>query len=193
MFGGNALIVHLVRHTSPAVDTGLCYGQTDLGLASTFEQEAAAVRSKLKPHYDAVYSSPLQRCSRLAQTLQADQPNIIDARLMEYDFGDWELKPWSEFNSAETQAWMDDFVEQKAPGGESLIDMKTRVDAFYEELLSRQHDTVAVVTHSGVQRILHGRILATPLSHLFRLQLEFGAVLEISTAGLDGLQTIKHL
>jgi alpha-ribazole phosphatase len=192
MLGGNALIIHVVRHTRPAVDAGLCYGQTDLALASNFEQEAEALRRKLLPHYDAVYSSPLQRCSRLAHTLQSDH-HKTDARLMEYNFGDWELKPWSEFTDTETKAWMDDFVNQKAPHGENLVEMKARVDEFYENLLSCPYDTVAVVTHSGVQRILHAHILATPLSHIFKLQLDFGAVLEIRAEGSDGLQTIKHL
>lgn len=186
------MIIHLIRHTTPDIDLGLCYGQTDLDLAETFEQESTAVLNKLRPNYDAVITSPLQRCSKLADKIAAKQ-RMVDNRLMEYNFGDWELKPWSEFKTADTQAWMDNFVDQPAPNGDSMISMKSRVDDFFTDLLSKDYQHVAVVSHSGVQRLLHGHILSTPMTHMFRLQLEFGAVLEIKVDQQSGLQTIKHL
>ena len=186
------MIIHVVRHTTPDIDLGLCYGQTDLGLADTFEQESALVLEKLFDSYDAVLTSPLQRCTKLATKLNTAHRES-DVRLMEYNFGDWELKPWAEFKSAESKAWMDNFVDQPAPNGDSMISMKARVDEFYAEVLQREYERVAVVTHSGVQRLLHGNILSTPMNHLFRLQLDFGAVLEIRIDSKSGLQTIKHL
>lgn len=186
------MIIHLVRHTTPEVEPGLCYGQTDLELAASFKYESEQVLRKLSNSYDAVYTSPLQRCSRLAAKINTQQ-RITDERIMEYDFGDWELKPWADFKSADALAWMDDFVDMPAPKGDSMHTMKARVDEFYFELIALDYERVAVVTHSGVQRLLHGLILTTPMSHLFRLQLDFGAVLEIQSYRDSGLQTIKHL
>lgn len=186
------MIIHLIRHTTPRIDAGICYGQSDLDLAPSFESESAAVLAKLLGNYDAVYTSPLQRCARLADKISASRRHIDD-RLMEYNFGDWELLPWAEFKSNDALSWMDNFVDQAAPNGDSMLSMKQRVDEFYAELVRSKLDTVAVVTHSGVQRLLHAHILATPLSHLFRLQLEFGAILELKIDQKSGLQTIKHL
>jgi len=112
---------------------------------------------------------------------------------MEYDFGDWELRPWDQFVTAEDKIWMDNFVHQPAPNGESLVTMQTRVKSFWDELIELPVTSVAVVTHSGVQRLIHADILQTPLTHVFRLQLDFGAVLEVSNHQTNAVQTIKHL
>lgn len=40
--------VILIRHTSVDVPTGVCYGQTDVPLRATFEQEAAVTAAGLK-------------------------------------------------------------------------------------------------------------------------------------------------
>ena len=55
--------VILVRHTKVNVVPGMCYGNTDVDVASSFEEEAERVRQALLKHeFDAIYSSPLQRC-----------------------------------------------------------------------------------------------------------------------------------
>jgi len=185
------MLIHLIRHTTPEIDTGICYGHTDLGLTPNFEQEAQSVLSKLNGHYDCVITSPLKRCSQLADKISADK-RISDNRIVEYNFGDWELKKWSEFTCEASQHWMNNFIEQAAPNGDSLISMKTRVDDFWQELILSNYKNVAVVTHSGVQRLLHGLVLETPLSHLFRLQLDFGAVLELRVDNENDVTTIKH-
>ena len=51
--------VTLIRHTSPDVPKGTCYGHTDVALKETFEQEAAITAQNLKGmNFDKVYSSP---------------------------------------------------------------------------------------------------------------------------------------
>lgn len=186
------MLIHLIRHTTPDIESGICYGQTDLDVTDTFEQEVETVLSKTLNSYDAVYSSPLQRCAKLAEHIKGEQ-RFTDKRIMEYNFGDWELLPWSELKSEEAQYWMDNFVEQASPNGDSIISMQTRVMAFFDELLKHNYESVAVVTHSGVQRLLHAHILDTPLKYLFRLQLDFAAVLEIKSDIHSGLLTVKHI
>jgi alpha-ribazole phosphatase len=186
------MIIHLIRHTTPEIEAGICYGQTDLPLAQTFEQEAQDLLAKLHDQYDVIYTSPLQRCAQLAVKLKS-QTHITDQRLIEYNFGDWELMPWDEFKSAQAQSWMNNFVDQAAPNGDSMLSMQARVSEFWAELLAQEHEKIAIVTHSGVQRLIHGQILETPMTHLFRLQLDFGAVLEVNSDRKSGLITVKHL
>jgi len=186
------MLIHLIRHTTPDIEAGICYGQTDLDLAASFEKERQIVLNKTLECYDAVYTSPLQRCSKLASFIKSDH-KITEPRLMEYNFGDWELLPWNEFTSTNAKNWMDNFVDQAAPNGDSLISMQNRVMTFFNALLTKDHESVALVTHSGVQRLIHAHILSTPLTHLFRLQLDFGAVLEVRHEPDTGLLTVKHL
>ena len=65
--------VLLIRHTAVAVATGICYGQTDVPLADTFEQELASLRQRLPDLVAAtsqIFSSPAQRCVTLANELR---------------------------------------------------------------------------------------------------------------------------
>jgi len=186
------MLIHIIRHTTPDIKTGICYGQTDLDVASSFESEKETILNKLCEEYDAVFSSPLQRCSKLANFINGQQRED-DKRIMEYNFGDWELLPWSDFKTTEAENWMNNFVDQAAPNGDSIISMQVRVMDFFNELFKKDYQKVAVVTHSGVQRLLHAHILETPLTHLFRLQLEFGAVLEVNSNSDSDLLTVKHL
>lgn len=58
--------IYLVRHTAVDIPGVMCYGQTDVPLKETFEEEAQIVKTevdKLSP--DIVYSSPLSRCTKL--------------------------------------------------------------------------------------------------------------------------------
>ena len=42
------MVVYLIRHTSVDVPQGVCYGQTDVPLNPTFEEEAAQTSARLK-------------------------------------------------------------------------------------------------------------------------------------------------
>ena len=80
----------VVRHTSVSVPPGTCYGQTDIPLSVNFTIEFERIREKLQEYnYCAVYSSPLTRCSLLAEHLSNGLPVILDERLSELNFGKW--------------------------------------------------------------------------------------------------------
>ena len=51
--------IYLVRHTSVDIPAGYAYGQTDVPLRPSFEDEAEAVKKNLSGHtFDKVWSSP---------------------------------------------------------------------------------------------------------------------------------------
>ena len=58
-------MLYLIRHTTPDIAHGICYGQLDINLSESFEYEVNAVL-KLLPALDLVITSPLQRCKKLA-------------------------------------------------------------------------------------------------------------------------------
>ena len=89
--------IYLVRHTTPNIEKGICYGQTDLDIAETFEDEAEKVITNLNNLKGAkVYSSPLIRCKKLAKKINTQVTE--DERLKEINFGDWELIKWDDIN-----------------------------------------------------------------------------------------------
>ncbi len=84
--------ITLIRHTSVNVEPGICYGQSDVPLDESFSHTAEFIKHKLQVEkYDAIYCSPLSRCVKLAKYCGYETP-ILDKRLLEINFGDWEMK-----------------------------------------------------------------------------------------------------
>lgn len=170
----------VIRHTRLAIDAGRCYGQSEIALADSFDAELASLQERLSPPYRAVYSSPLQRCTRLAA--QISTAFEIDDRLLEYHFGDWEMTRWDDIGRGALDPWMRDFVNVSAPNGESLAQMYARVAAFMEALRNRDHPNCLIVTHGGVIRCIWAYLLQIPLEQIFKLEVGYGEVLNCRLA-----------
>ena len=186
--------VYLIRHTAPGVEAGVCYGQSDVGLARDFDASSRGVLNTLGPStkLERVYSSPLQRCMRLARTLGHSPPEIDD-RLLEMSFGEWEMVPWDRIDRGELDLWSADFVTRNPPGGENLETVYQRTLDFIEHLRSQRHDRVAVVTHAGVIRCFWAYVVGVPLHNVFRFDVEFGDVFLIDLARDPARASIRRL
>ena len=141
----------LIRHTTVDVPTGTCYGQTDVPLKETFEQEAALSKAALQAcgPIDYAYTSPLSRCTRLAAYCGYGQAER-DKRLMELDFGDWEMQLFDEITDPHLQVWFDDHINTPVTGGESFMQQYLRVSQFLDELKQKPYGRVAIFAHGGV-------------------------------------------
>jgi alpha-ribazole phosphatase len=170
----------VIRHTRLDIDAGRCYGQSEIALASTFDSELASLKNRLSPPYSAVYSSPLRRCTQLARQIAGSIET--DARLLEYDFGDWEMTRWDDIERAALDAWMRDFVNVSAPQGENLVTMYARVAEFMDQLRAGDHQRCLIVTHSGVIRCIWAYLLNIPLQQIFKLEVGYGDVLHCRLA-----------
>ena len=134
-----------VRHTTPRVAPGTCYGRSDLALADSFGAEAEAVAAalaRLNPE-GPILSSPLSRCLRLAERLGPFAPH---GAFVEMDFGAWEGQPWDAIPRAELDEWAADFLGARPHGGESVAQLRDRVAAGLEGLPAGS----VIVTHAGV-------------------------------------------
>ncbi len=176
--------IYLIRHTTPDVAAGVCYGQTDLDVAASFVDEFAAMHQKLG-HLatPTIYSSPLQRCYKLARAF-AGQLNVDevrqDARLMELHFGDWEMQAWNDIPRGAVDVWAQEHVLQAPPQGESFHALHQRTKHFLDEISSnKEMQQVVVFTHSGAIRALVAEVLALPLIHAFKLQVDYASITQL--------------
>lgn len=171
--------IYLIRHTTPAVAKGICYGQTDLDITESFNEEAAIIRRHLPEGIVAVHSSPLQRCHRLASHLFPAHPIFLHHELMEIHCGQWEMKGWDELPKEEVDPWMKDFVQIRIPGGESYLDLHQRVTRCYEAIKAAS-GPLAIVAHGGVIRSILSYITGTPLIDSFKMfSLHYGCVIHL--------------
>lgn len=170
--------IYLIRHTQTANVEGLCYGQSDLGLAISFPEEVEVLHDKL-PSFDQdcrVFSSPLTRCAQLAQTFS--ESVIIDPRLQELNFGDWEGQRFDDIDQIALQHWTDNFATATPPNGESFADLYQRAGEFWQELLATPtpSDQVIIVTHAGIIRALLALVLNLPPANAFQFRIDAGSV-----------------
>jgi alpha-ribazole phosphatase len=170
--------VYLVRHTETVCEKGICYGQADVALLEPFTQQFEAIKAQI-PADSMVYSSPLNRCLELAEYLSGTKTQT-DSRLMEMNFGDWELKNWDSIPVIDFTPWMNDFVNVRVPNGESFTDLHDRVSDFLDhELTKKTTKPIVIVTHAGVIRSILCKITALPLREAFQNKVNFGAVIKI--------------
>ena len=169
--------VFLIRHTSVDVAEGFIYGRTDVKLSGTYFQETVPILSQLPIGIDVVYTSPSQRCLTLAKEINLNPQ--IDERLYELNFGDWEGKTWNTINRQDSEYWMEDYINRSPPEGESMKQMQKRVSSFWEDLLEINHQTVVMVTHGGVIRVLLSLVNKTELKSAFDNSVRFGQVFKI--------------
>ena len=164
----------MIRHPRPAVAEGICYGRTDLDLAEDVAIVAQTLQAQLPPGLP-LYSSPLRRCRQLAEALHPAP--LFDARLLEMDFGAWEMHPWHALDRTVLDAWAAQPLDFAPPGGESPAQLMQRVREFHAGLAG---DAI-VVTHAGVIKALHGLIHKLPAGEWIGLSFAFGSVTTIDT------------
>lgn len=171
--------VWLVRHTSVDVPAGTCYGRSDVPLRATFGEEAAVVRKSLEGvDFDGVWCSPLSRCTRLAEACGYGDARR-DVRLLELDFGDWEMQRFDAIDDPQLQRWFDDWLHVRPTGGESFAEQIVRVGGFLDELRLRPLRRVLLFVHGGVQlcAAIHAGLF--PPEEAFSHQLPYGSILKI--------------
>ena len=174
--------VYLVRHTETVCEKGICYGQSNVDIKKPYAAIFKSIVAQL-PLHAIIYSSPLLRCLDLANYIQnqAESNAVIqDARLMEVNFGDWEMQKWDAIAAEDLNPWMDDFVTVRVPNGESFTDLHQRVIHFMQsELQTHVNTPIIIVAHAGVIRSFLCAVSALPLQDAFQNKVDFGAVIKI--------------
>ncbi|MFJ5537415.1 histidine phosphatase family protein [Vreelandella titanicae] len=157
-----------VRHGITAWNLERRYqGQQDIPLLfPEAEDGLLALRDALAhERFDAIYSSDLSRCQQTlawADVAKAGVPLVLEQRLRELDFGEYEGKVYDELKDLpHYRAWIDSVGELQIPGGESAAQLRERLDAWLHDLATNGrvdgHKKILAVTHGGVIRELRRR------------------------------------
>ncbi|MEZ5702585.1 MAG: histidine phosphatase family protein [Burkholderiaceae bacterium] len=124
----------LLRHAAVALGAGLCYGASDVPAQAALNRQAAQTAAAVLPPGLPLRTSALERTRQLGAALRALRPDlgaaVVDARLNEFNFGQWELQPWDAIPRLAFDAWMADFAHHRFGGVEStqaLIDRVAQV------------------------------------------------------------------
>ncbi len=165
--------LYLIRHPTPQVATGICYGRTDLALAEDVAAAAARIAPQLPPQAP-VFTSPLQRCRQLADALHPAPRS--DPRLQEMNFGAWEMRPWSQIQHEALDGWAANPLGYAPPAGETVAQLQARVQEFVRELRGEGLQRAVLVTHAGVLKVIVGRSRQLPAKEWMALKFEYESV-----------------
>jgi alpha-ribazole phosphatase len=195
---GVTMRVWLVRHGEPAGVRGRCYGKLDVGLSEAGLAQMERTAECLRPEkLEAIYASPRVRTVESARVVAGFHECSYreDARLREIDFGDFEGLTYDEIAArypALYRQWMESPTEVQFPNGESFAAMRVRVLESFKAIHARHEgQTVAIVTHGGVIRILLAWVLQMPDGCLFRLAQDYAAMNLLAI--MDGVPMVQMM
>ena len=169
----------LARHgETPWNAEGRYQGQVDIPLSDLGIAQATALGERLKDlRIDRAVASPLARATHTAQLAlgAARAPRLVfDDGLMEIGHGEWEGLLASEIGErdpARLAAWREapETVQMPGAGGESLQQVLDRAWPAFARATQGlgADDTLLVVAHDAVNRVLLCRVLGIPLSRLW--------------------------
>lgn len=126
----------------------------------------------------AVITSPSRRCMRTAEALGLSYEP--DKRLLELNFGEWELRSWEEiYNDSLSKSWFDNYLDVSPPGGETLRDLHLRVGDFLSDLQNREESKVCIIGHAGSIRSIIAHLRGIPLTHFFSISVPLGSLIRV--------------
>lgn len=188
--------IDLLRHGEPV--GGRRYrGQVDDALSEKgWEQMWNAVGAE--PEWQQIVSSPLQRCSAFAASLAESMALAVqlEPRFREVGFGDWEGKTRDELDRLEpgqVARFYQDPVTNRPPGAEPLHEFAGRVQAAFDDMLDRcAGQSVLVVAHAGVIRVILAYTLEIPFASMYRISVPNAGISRITTHRERGFNFIAH-
>jgi len=170
---GEPMPLHLMRHGTTGQPS--YRGQIDDPLNDLGWQQSRA--ATLDRAWDLVVSSTLRRCADFARELctQRGLTLQLDARLVEYHFGDWQGRAIADLERGEAAhlaAYRADPQRHPPPHGEDFDAFGQRIAAALDAVAAQRAARVLVITHGAVIRWVQCRLAGQP----------FGAMAETGIA-----------
>jgi len=182
----------LVRHGQVAgISPERFRGRSDLPLTSEGRRQAELTAERISATWQpsAIYASPLSRCQDTGAAIGRPlslTPTPLDG-LIDIDYGEWQgLTPnqararWP----SQVDLWYRAPDQAEIPGGETLQFVRARVAVAVQSVCAQHpQDTIVLVGHDSVNRVLLLHALDASLEHYWRIrqhpctinEIEFGA------------------
>ena len=176
--------MYLIRHGQVVnYEKGAYNGHRDVDITEhgVRQMEAVAERLRGKP-LAGIYCSDLIRARRGADIIAAPHgltPRSLPA-LRELD-----VKLWEGLNADGVEerfpgafdAWMKQGIDYRIPGGERVRDLVNRVIPAHREILNtHRRESVVLVVHGGVNRVILADALGAGFDRLYSIEQDYGCI-----------------
>jgi alpha-ribazole phosphatase len=176
-------MLYLMRHGAiEAARERRFVGQIDPPLCPDGRKESERQYLLLRDiPFSRIWCSDLKRAYETAAIVCRDRGfKILSApQLREIDLGQWDGMAMSQIREQFPKLWQargEDIGDFRPPGAESFADLQQRVVPFIRRIAAQSAGNTLIVTHAGVIRVLLCQVLGMPLSHLFRIHLDYGGI-----------------
>ena len=149
--------IHFIRNALTDENLeGRYIGHTDVEIGEEGRAQLGQMKDELiYPPVDALFTSPLKRCTETAKILYPDNKPIVIDGFIEYNFGEFENKTAEELEKHPVfPKWLAGEKGVEPPFGESNENFEKRVLGTFEKVAEGRMTTgttsAAIVTHGGV-------------------------------------------
>lgn len=177
----------LLRHGETRANrNNILSGWTDYDLTLKGKLECKKVEKEISTNFKnikKIYSSTLNRAVLTAQYINKNLNRKIIKKdvLKEMNFGIFEGKNKTQItndHSEEWNKWKTDYVNYRIPDGESVYDLKNRINPFLDEVVFNNEDII-IVSHKAVIQVMITILLDIELSKMWNFDLKNSRYVEI--------------
>jgi len=166
-------------------------GRADLALTDTGQRQAELLARRIASQWapGSIYTSPLQRCVATGAAIAraCGVPSEPLTGLNDLDYGAWQSLTYDDAGAKYPDlfaAWLTTPDLVGFPDGESLQDVAARTANLLRFVLSRNEaETLVLVGHDSVNRVLLTQVLDMPLSAYWRIAQNPCCINEIEITG----------
>ncbi len=151
-------------------------GRIDIELNETGIKQAELLAEYLSAvKIEAIHSSPLKRALKTAEVIASYHQLEVEIApgLIDMDFGEWQGLSPQEVKDKYPKLyaeWASQPDKVKIPAGESLNDVRERAIGLIDEIIARYTETVVLVSHRVVNKVLICALLGLDNSHFWNIR-----------------------
>lgn len=175
------MILYAIRHFETLHNrSGVMQGRTDVEIDHEAIDPAGIEENRLimvRRPPTLVVSSPLVRARQTAEAYGYGR-FAVDARLVEYDFGEFEGQTRARLLEADNGLWLQRFTDSKI--GEGYEPFSRRIGAFLDDV-SHQHEAVVIFSHGVVIRYLAAKLGGQDVNRCQTLRVDNNQLVRLET------------
>ena len=164
------MILDLLRHGE--TQGGRLYrgNQDDALTDKGWQQMLDSTQNKT---WSLIATSPLIRCQTFAKHLSTQQESQLEIinQFEELGFGDWQGLSATDIGQDLVDSFKKDPVNNQPPNAENLYEFQQRVLNAFNDITSRDIDSLLIVAHAGVIRVIKSHLLNLPIEKMFTIEI----------------------
>lgn len=161
-------------------------GRIDMELSPRGHEQAKALAEFLRRRpIDVIYASPMRRAQQTLAPLagHCSRPAVTRPEFREVDFGDWTGLTWEQVRSryqASAFDWLDKIEHAQIENAETGQTFRARVEPALRQIV-RDHagQSVAIVCHGGVIRMMLSILLDWPLPRMASFEIDYASLTQV--------------